>query len=174
MKQVRIPNKRTDTDYIKFIGGLDLVTPVMSIKPGCALDAVNYEPGRKGGYARIDGFERFDGRLAPSAATYTYMEASITGMVLAGYVVTGATSGATGTVIIVSSGELAVSKVTGTFVKGEALNYGGGPVASLTMPPLQRGYRTAYDDAVALAAAADLYRADIQAVPGSVSRGRAR
>jgi hypothetical protein len=169
MKHVRIPQKQTDTDYIKFIGGLDLLTPVMSLKAGNALDAVNYEPGVKGGFRRIDGYERFDGRPSPSAATYVYLEANITGMILAGYVVTGATSGATGTVIRVGAGELAVTKVTGTFLDNEALNYGGGPVATLTMPPIPRGYRTAYDDAVALAAAADLYRADIQAVPGSGS-----
>lgn len=167
MKQVSIPNRRVETDYIKFFGGLALNTPILSMKPGAALDAVNYEPGVRGGYQRIDGYERFDGRPSPAAATYVYLEANIGGMILAGYVLTGATSGATGTVIKIGTADIALSKVSGTFVNGEVLNYGGSPVATLTQPPLGRGYRDALSDAQALAAAADLYRADIQAVPGS-------
>ena len=50
-------------------GGLDVVTPNIAIHPGSAIACSNYEAGPKG-YQRIQGFERFDGRPAPSDATY--------------------------------------------------------------------------------------------------------
>lgn len=50
-------------------GGLDLITPDMAMKPGRAIRALNYEPVASG-YQRFAGYERFDGRAAPSAATY--------------------------------------------------------------------------------------------------------
>lgn len=46
-------------------GGLDLVSPPMSMPAGRAIAGVNYEP-EAGGYRRIGGYERFDGRPAPS------------------------------------------------------------------------------------------------------------
>lgn len=167
MKEMRLPPKKTDTDFVGFAGGLDLASPVLAIHPGNALVAVNYEVGVKGGYRRIDGFERIDGRAAPSDARYTYLEATISGVIALGNVITGATSGATGTVIKLGSVDLALSKVSGTFVKNELLKVAGVTVATLTAAPLVRGYRDALSDAQASAAAADLYRADIQAMPGS-------
>jgi hypothetical protein len=153
------------SDYIKFLGGLDLMSPVLSIAPGNALDAVNYEPLALGGYKRIDGYERYDGRTSPSSATYYY--ATLTGTVSVGDTITGATSGATGYVVTVGDGDLALTKAVGTFTSGETLNVGGSPVGTLTSVPLKRGHLTGYDDAVSLAAAADAYRSDIGVVPGS-------
>lgn len=49
-------------------GGLDLVTPPIAMQPGKAVAAVNYESDMSG-YARIAGYERFDGRPSPSEAT---------------------------------------------------------------------------------------------------------
>ncbi|HEY5799978.1 MAG TPA: hypothetical protein VIT92_07145 [Burkholderiaceae bacterium] len=165
MKQ--LPAVQTRTDYAKLGGGVDQVSPALSIKPGYAISAINYEPEVFGGYRRIDGFERFDGRAAPSAATYLYTTANITGVVAAGNAVTGVTSGATAVVAVVGAGVLALTKAVGTFVAGEVLNVSSAPVATLTMAPLLRGYPDGYGDAVALNAAADQYRADIAAVPGS-------
>jgi hypothetical protein len=45
-------------------GGLDLVTPAIALKPGKAVSAVNYESDAAG-YARIQGYERYDGRPSP-------------------------------------------------------------------------------------------------------------
>jgi hypothetical protein len=168
MRKVAIPQTDIKTQYVKFYGGLDLASPVLSLKPGNALEAVNYEPGLMGGYQRIDGFERLDGRPKPSAATYTYLEGSITGVIALGATVTGATSGATGRAVKVDQalGAVCVTKVTGAFVRGESIKVGAVVVGQLAVDPLVRGYRTVKDDAIALAAAADNYRADIQPVPG--------
>lgn len=49
-------------------GGLDQETPAVALPPGRVIAAVNHE-SCPSGYRRIDGYERFDGRPAPSAAT---------------------------------------------------------------------------------------------------------
>lgn len=59
-----------DRDAYALMGGLNLVDPPMTIKPGYALAAENYEIGINGGYERLGGYERYDGRSAPSAQTY--------------------------------------------------------------------------------------------------------
>ena len=53
-------------------GGLDLSTPRAARykRPGAALVATNYA-SKEGGYERIKGIERFDGRPAPSATDDT-------------------------------------------------------------------------------------------------------
>ena len=51
-------------------GGLDIVTPTLNLKPGVARASINFEASMTGGYARVAGFERLDGRPAPSTADY--------------------------------------------------------------------------------------------------------
>ena len=51
-------------------GGLNEVTPPLSLKGGELFGVSNYEPGAKGGYRRIDGYERLDGQGSPSEASY--------------------------------------------------------------------------------------------------------
>jgi hypothetical protein len=166
MKQVRLPDTKVETQRVRFFGGIDLMSPALDVKPGNALDAVNYEPGHLGGYRRIDGFERFDGRPAPSSASYVYLEGSF-GQVATPLVVHGATSGATGTAVLSAAGMMAVTKTSGTFQSGEnLLDAAANVLGALTAAPVPRGYRDAFNDATALAAAADLYRADIGQVPG--------
>jgi hypothetical protein len=55
------------TSTVILAGGEDLVSPFLSRTPGRTLLAQNYEPDQEGGYKRIDGYERFDGRTAPSS-----------------------------------------------------------------------------------------------------------
>jgi len=55
---------------IQLQGGLDLVTPTLSLPPGIARSAVNFEVAITGGYTRIAGYERFDGQPNPSDAVY--------------------------------------------------------------------------------------------------------
>jgi hypothetical protein len=40
------------------------------LPPGIARRAANFECSITGGYTRIEGYERFDGRPSPSAAVY--------------------------------------------------------------------------------------------------------
>ncbi len=164
---MRMPSVPVSTSYVKFEGGLDLISPVLSIKPGMALSAMNYEPGVNGGYTRLDGFERFDGRPSPSAAVYYYLAYTLSGAVAVGNTITGVTSAATGYVTEVGSGYLTITKLTGTFVSGEVINVAAAPQGTLTAAPILGGHRTGYDDAVALNAAASVYRTDILKVNGA-------
>ena len=50
------------------IGGLDLATPPIAMKPGKVIGGVNYEPD-DAGYTSTGGYERFDGHPRPSDST---------------------------------------------------------------------------------------------------------
>lgn len=58
------------TDGFVFEGGLNLVDPPLTVRPGQLLGCKNYEPGVRGGYDRVEGYERFDGRPSPTRADY--------------------------------------------------------------------------------------------------------
>jgi hypothetical protein len=96
---------------------------------------VNYEPWYQGGYRRIPGYERFDGRPKPSDAAFTGWDSTDVSAATIGLVVTGDISGTTGVVCgiyddsVVGAGygtdTLAVTKVSGPgFQNGEGLNTG--------------------------------------------------
>lgn len=57
-------------DMIVFDGGLNLVDPPTAMRPGQLLGVKNYEPGIRGGYTRVEGYERFDGRASPTRTDY--------------------------------------------------------------------------------------------------------
>ena len=157
----------TRTKYFPLGGGLDVVSPALSIDPGRALAMVNYEPWYNGGYRRIDGYERFDGRSKPSDATFIGFDvSSTTGLVEGTTTVTGGTSGATGVVVGVDSTNLAiaVTKVVGTFQNGETLT-GGGSRTITSVPTLNEAPDADTEDTWRLNAQ-DEYRDDIQKVPG--------
>ena len=92
--------ERVDTEYIPLLGGEDLVSPALSINPGALMFSENYEPGLVYGYRRVDGFERTDGRPAPSDASYWALnyDALGTGFTV-GETVTGTTSTASGEIV---------------------------------------------------------------------------
>lgn len=54
--------------YVAFQGGLDQESPAIAIPPGRVLAVKNYEVAPSG-YRRLQGYERFDGRPSPAAAT---------------------------------------------------------------------------------------------------------
>lgn len=68
MTNFRMPQVRTETEFFAFTGGLDTQSPALRMPPGVAISALNYEPNQNGGYSRMKGYERFDGRPSPSAA----------------------------------------------------------------------------------------------------------
>jgi len=154
-------------DLIRLGGGLDQVTPTLSLPPGVARRAANFECSITGGYTRITGYERFDGRPSPSAAVYNILVCSITGSVSVGNTVTGASSAATGYVIAVTSNNIVITKEVGTFVATEVLNVSASPVATVTS--IQGISADGLTDATYKNAAADIYRADITTVPGTGS-----
>jgi hypothetical protein len=162
---------RTQYDLIRLNGGLDQVTPTLSLPSGICRRAANFECSIYGGYRRILGYERFDGRPSPSEQLYSLLEvAFLPGeSISAGDVITGSVSTSTAEVIIVNDKgggihELVVTKASGQFDVAESLEVSTVPsavvVEQLGVEPngaLAAGY---------LGATADLYRADIAAVPG--------
>lgn len=171
---MKLPAVDVKQEYVRFFGGLDLNSPAITIPPGCAITAQNYEPGPLGGFKRIDGYERYSGKPSPSAGTYQYCTVSLVGTVVAGNTITGVTSGATAVVAVVGTGELAITKITGTFTASENFQVSAVTVGAMTSLPLLRGYSTGAADAVAMNAVADLYRADIAVPTGSgATRGLA-
>jgi hypothetical protein len=160
-------------------GGLDLVSASIVVPPGRARAALNHEP-LETGYARVQGYERFDGRPAPSSASFSRAGFSdgTTGLA-PGNILVGATSGATATLLtdpVVSAGDLAFGDATGslalvdlsgTFQIGEDLTLVGTPVATITSLPVAGVADGADEFYTLLALAQDNLRADITAVPGS-------
>lgn len=161
-----IPFKAAPVQYdlITLAGGLDLVTPTLSLPPGVARDAVNFEVSVLGGYTRIAGYERYDGRPNPSDATYSLL--TVTGTFAVGSTITNLAGTVSGYVIAVQGTTVAYTKAVGAFAPGDNLYVGG----VLTGAVVALGGSVAVDSrtsAVYTNLAADAYRSDIGAVPGS-------
>ncbi len=154
-------------EYFPLAGGLDIVTPAISIGPGKVFDAQNYEPEISGGYRRINGFERYDGQDAPTDADYWVMTATISTTISVGASIVGATSAATGRVLGVFSSTLVLGGVSGTFIVGESLTVSAIAVATATTTAYQNGASAPSDDADYALLAANDQRQNILKVPGS-------
>jgi len=165
MKAPQLP--QPSFDYISFNGGLDQVTPVLNTRPGTLSDSQNYEIDINGGYQDIMGYERFDGQPSPSDADYAILDVTITGSIAVGNTITGVTSAATAKVIaVVNNDYLVITKIVGTFV-AETLNVGGSPQGTTPDGAIVDGASSALLHAQYKNLAADEYRSDIAAVPGS-------
>jgi len=154
-------------DLIRLGGGLDQVTPALSLPSGIARRAANFECSVNGGYTRISGYERFDGRPRPSDAIYTLLVVTLSGTVAVGDTLVGATSAASGYVIAVTDSTIAVTATVGTYLEGEDLN-----VSATAQGNLVQVAGISSDgllDASYKNLAADYYRASITAIPGSGS-----
>lgn len=163
MAGMNLPQVRYE--MIKLQGGLDQVTPTLSLPPGYLRRAANFECSINGGYTRIAGYERFDGRPRPSDATYLVINmASITNVAVSN-TVTGQTSGATGVVVAISQTYLIVTKVVGSFVDVEQIRVGAAVVGEST--GIAGALVDGALDARYRALSANLYRADIGPVPGA-------
>lgn len=156
---------------VSFPGGLDQTTPSLQLQPGSIVGGVNFECSQSGGYGRIQGYERFDGHAAPSSAIYQIIQLTrFVNVPMAGQTITQATSGATGIIItggvnnVAGACYLAVTKVAGSFDTTHNISVSAtligtaAPQATSVTPLLNAQY---------LAAAADVYRANISAVPGA-------
>lgn len=151
-------------DMIALKGGLDQITPTLSLKPGVVRAGLNFEVAVTGGYTRIGGYERFDGQAAPSDAVYTILGVTMSGAVALGMTINGQTSGATGVIIATPTGALVITARTGTFQSGENVRDGvtvvGVCTSAATAP------NNAQQSAMYSALAANHYRALIDPVPG--------
>ena len=158
-------------------GGENVAAPATQIPPGEALLLQNYELSFLGGYRRVDGFERADGRPSPSAAVYKVLN-FITGStsISVDDTLTGASSGDSGRVLQVNltsgswvggdaAGNIVLGNPTGVFQDAEDLQVSGSTVAvasGITEIAATDALDTSYSEL-----AIETYRADIQAVPGS-------
>lgn len=150
-------------EVISLKGGLDQVTPTLSLPPGFLRDSLNVEASITGGYTRIKGYERFDGRPAPSDAVASgYGMSSVAGLSAGDSVTIGA---ATAVVVSVNPADNTVffTKVVGSIITGATVN-NGSPIGTITD---FSGVLTAEGVATQKGLAANIYRADIQAVPGT-------
>lgn len=102
MRPVRMPQVPNDTDVVVLSGGVDLISPPGHSAPGTLRFAINYEQEFGGGYRRVGGFERFDGRSQPHLASYVVLGAVSEFDITVGATVEGSVSGAEGKVIWVS------------------------------------------------------------------------
>lgn len=173
-RQSRVSQRRavTRTQYYPLSGGLDIVTPSLQVQPGRALAMWNFEPWYQGGYRRINGYERFDGRPKPSDATFTGFNIDTVAGLSVGDTVTGDTSSTTGVVCGIwdddgtyGADTIAVTKVSGSgFQNAEDLNTGAYTITS--EPILKFAPNIDLEENWLLAAETE-YRDDIAVVPGS-------
>jgi hypothetical protein len=158
-------------DFLPFDGGYDTETSPWQVPAGMVREAQNYEVGIRGGYQDIQGYERFDGRTAPSAATYAILHVVITGAFSDGDTVTQLTSGATAVVVAVSVSSspqyLVLTKVTGTFDATHDLQVSAVTQGTSASAAITGGASTPALHATYLALAADEYRGDINKPSGS-------
>jgi hypothetical protein len=153
-------------NLIQLQGGLDLVTPTLSLPPGVARESVNFEVSITGGYSRIPGYERFDGRPNPSDANYNLLTVASATTLAVGNTITNLAATVSGVIIAISDNLVVYTKAVGAFLAADAVYVGG--VLKTTVVSL--GGTVSADSSQAaeyLALAADNYRADIGAVPGS-------
>lgn len=159
--------------YMPFRGGLNQETSPWEMPIGELQASENYEEAIQGGYIDIEGFERFDGRPAPSDASYATYPVTISGSVEVDDTITGAVSGATAVVVAVVTTEtpnyLVVTKINGTFTDTEDLEVSASVEASAAGDLTVDGAATPKLHAQYRNLAADAYRADIAAVPGEGS-----
>lgn len=153
-------------DYFPLGGGLDLLTPAISMPPGKVISSQNYEPEIGGGYRRIKGYERFSGKALPSSKSYWIATVALTGAVAVGNTITGVTSAATGVVIYIPSAtSLVLAVVSGTFV-AETIQVAASNVGTVSTV-LSASALTPSDHADYLNLAADNWRSQIATITGS-------
>lgn len=166
-------------DTFALVGGLDTSSPALATPPESLIFGTNYEPLAEG-YGRVDGYERFDGTTAPSAAVFWRLQFETgTEAMASGQTLNGQSSGATGVLLVDpvltsgawadndAAGYLVLVAVSGAFIPGEQLAVGALPTA-LAAGLANEGEA---DDEVSatgwLEAAQAFRRAQIAQVPGS-------
>jgi len=186
-----LPRVELRNAYIPFKGGLDTETPQISMKPGYLRNGYNIEQMVNGGYQTIMGYTRYTGQATTGNYVALAVECIDEAVVAVGDVITGETSGVTGTVlaleisqnnylvdengdylqdglgnfIVINSGYIIATDDAGTFGV-EGLEVGG--VACGVRTGVYTNI-TAQEDSDYRALAASVSHASLAAVPGSGS-----
>jgi hypothetical protein len=164
------PSCRADVKFDSFPlkGGLDLHTPQLSLPPGTRVMRRTGNARSTGATRACPGYERFDGRTSPTAASVgTLAVSSAVAGIAVGDTVNGQTSGATGVVCYIDGTTVAYTKSTGTFLVGENLRKVVtviGVISTVGVTGLSQTKIATYK-----LGGYNIYRADIGAVPGSGS-----
>ena len=128
------------SNYFPFEGGLNIVEPALSMRPGELVASDNFEVDIRGRYRRIDGYERFDGQTLPSDITYyripftigtardsvfdsAFSTAFDMQIPSKGDLVKGETSGAIGSILQVSIEDVTGDDEAGSFSNSDAEGY---------------------------------------------------
>ena len=145
-------------------GGLDLESPQIAIKEGFAFEADNFETNLMGGYRKMLGYERLDGRPKPSEQLYYTMTVDDSSLESIDTDITGSLSGATARIVIKDDtlNIIGITFLSGSFDVGDVL-LGG---ATVSVPESSSNYPDPDLDAVWELAAQDYYRSLIQPVAG--------
>lgn len=166
MRPKQSPSVSVTPDQVWLNGGLDLISPPGFAKPGTCRFALNYEAEFGGGYRRVGGFERLDGRPAPSNAEYVVLGVAPGHSLTIAMTVIGATSGAEGKIVWISPDLLFIGLtrlLPGFVFDEEDLEVASSVVATVTnsSPSID-----AFVDNDIAYAAAEEYRVVIQQPPG--------
>jgi len=136
----RPPSSSVGSQYFPFAGGLNIITPALSLQPGECIAANNFEVDIRGRYRRLDGYERDDGHILPSDITFyripftigtakdsvftsAFSSAFDMQIPSVGDLVKGASSGAVGSVLSVSIEDITGDDAAGTFPTSDAEGY---------------------------------------------------
>ena len=134
----QISRSSVGSQYFQFSGGLNIITPALSLEPGECIAADNFGVDIRGRYRRFDGYERDDGTGLPSAIVYyriPYTLGSAKDSVFdsaygiafdlqiprVGSTIKGETSGAIGQVLVVTVEEIVTD--AGAFIDNDAEGY---------------------------------------------------
>jgi hypothetical protein len=107
-----------------FRGGLDQASPSLAVPATRVIAGLNYEPVVNG-YRRVQGHERYDGRLPSSlSAKRINFTGQAGGSFVANATLTGSASGATAIILQQLTGTVVVTNIAGTFINGETITSG--------------------------------------------------
>ena len=152
-------------DHVSLVGGMDQVTPTLSMKPGTCRNSVNFECLEFGGYGRIAGYERYSGQPPPSDGIYSTLAVAIfTNAPAAGQTITNSGATATGYIIAVVGLSIVYTKAVGGFAIGDTLKVGTTVIGVSIAPTSAFNPK---QNATYINLSASAYRADIAAPTGS-------
>jgi len=150
-------------------GGMNTESMALDVPSNMFLAGMNHELSDPKGAARIMGYERFDGRTKPSEAEYTVVLGTYAADAVKGDVLTGITSGVTGTVLSdYTDGLVLVVYTEGAFAVGENLLRGSTTIlSSITSTTEGAGAGDATVDFWLRVEAGKVARTNITTVPGT-------
>jgi len=165
----KLPRTQIKAKYFPLEGGEILTDPALSLAPGNLLYGKNYESYSEGGYRRIDGFERYDGKAKPSEIPYYIIDfKSGTATIPKDTVITGAIGGATAVTLvdaILESGTYAGSDAKGHLAVGL---YYTGDSDYTTFLPVEDGAGLVVDEGIQVSGTTQML---VEVAPSSNAAG---